>query len=167
MPDDVDLAHIDLAHIDDDGLVRLFGRLMRELRERGVVRTANNPIADIAERLVADYYDGHVAPSNERDYDVLTKAGDRLQVKALRRTQKGRSTLSALRGHGFTALVAVVFGEDFTVQEAFFIPLEVVEEYQRWSTTWKAHRLSLTKRLCADSRVTRVDAAELLGTSAC
>lgn len=104
-----------------------------------------------------------VAPPNEPSYDVLAADGRRLQVKALRRSQKGRTTLSPLRGHDFDAVVAVTFKPDLEVEAAFYIPLAVVEEYERWSETWKAHRLSLTKRLCADDRVTRIGAGDLIG----
>ncbi len=32
--------------------------IMRELRERDVIRTNNNPVGDIAEAIVADHYKG-------------------------------------------------------------------------------------------------------------
>ncbi|MEA2283621.1 MAG: hypothetical protein QOK21_4228 [Solirubrobacteraceae bacterium] len=44
---------------------------MAELRRREIVRPDNNPIADIAERLVADHYAGQLAAPNEKSYDVL------------------------------------------------------------------------------------------------
>jgi hypothetical protein len=135
---------------------------MAELRARAIVRSGNNPIADIAERLVADYYGGTVAPPNEKGFDVLTKAGERLQVKALRRTQKGRTTLSPLRSHEFDAVVIVVFELDMRVVEALHVPLSVVEARQGWSSTWQAHRLSLTASLRGDGAVSRIGGAELL-----
>ena len=156
-------ADVDLEALDDREIVRLFGRVMLALRERDIVRSANNPIADIAEQLVAAYYGGTIAAPNEPSYDVLTANRRRLQVKALRRSQKGRTTLSPLRSPDFGAVVAVTFKPDLEVEAAFHIPLAVVEEYQRWSDTWKAHRLSLTKRLCADARVTRIAADDLIG----
>lgn len=153
---------ISLAPLDDAELVRLFGRVMRELKDRDIVRSGNNPIADIAERLVAAHYSGEVAAPNEPSYDVIAADGRRLQVKALRRTRGSRSNLSALRSHRFDALVAVVFEEDLEVEGAYEIPLTVVEEYQGWSSTWKAHRLALTKRLRTDPRVIRIPADRLL-----
>src|SRR4051812_23022244 len=156
-------ADVDLERLDDRELVRLFGRVMLALRVRRFVLSANNPIADIAEQLVAAYYGGRMAPPNEPSYDVVAADGRRLQVKALRRSAKGRTTLSPLRSHDFDAVVAVTFKLDLEGEAAFHIPLAVVEEYERWSDTWKAHRLSLTKRLCADDRVTRIEAADLIG----
>jgi hypothetical protein len=41
----------------DAELIALYGEVMSALLHRGVVRSGNNPIADMAERIVADYYD--------------------------------------------------------------------------------------------------------------
>lgn len=40
----------------DADLIGLYGEVMIELRRRGIVRSANNPIVDIAERLIATHY---------------------------------------------------------------------------------------------------------------
>lgn len=42
-------------------LLRLWAAILRELRRRGIVRTANNPIGDIAEALVARHFKGERA----------------------------------------------------------------------------------------------------------
>jgi hypothetical protein len=162
------LHHVLIVNIEDMGdadLLRHFGDVMTELRDRKLVRSANNPVADLAESLVADYYGGTVSDNkSEKSYDVAV-GDDRLQVKGIRMTQKGRTTLSAIRSHAFTALVAVVFEPDFTPREALYVPLEVVQQYQGWSSTWKAHRLSVTKKLANDPRVTRIDGRHLLAAA--
>jgi Family of unknown function (DUF6998) len=152
---------VDLSKLDDERLILLFGEVMAAMRKRGIVRSANNPIADIAERLVAEHFGGELAAPNEKGYDVLAD-GRRLQVKALRMTQRSRSTLSAIRSHDFDAIVAVVFENDMRPRELVEIPLEVVEQRQAWSETWKAHRLSVTSPLLADPRVRRITADALL-----
>jgi hypothetical protein len=152
---------VDLSKLDDERLILLFGEVMAAMRERGIVRSANNPIADIAERLVADHFHGELAAPNEKGYDVLAN-GRRLQVKALRKTRHSRSNLSAIRSHDFDAIVAVVFESDMRLRELVEVPLEVVLDRQTWSETWKAHRLSVTNSLLADPRVRRIPAAELL-----
>lgn len=154
-------AVIDLSRLDDERLILLFGEVMAALREREIVRSANNPIADIAERLVADHFRGMLAAPNEKGYDVLAN-GRRLQVKALRMTRRSRSNLSAIRSHDFDAVIAVIFEEDMRFRELVEIPLDVVLQHESWSETWKAHRLSVTKALLSDPGVTRVTAAQLL-----
>ena len=43
---------------------------MRELRRRNIVRTANNPVADIAEELVAIHYKGRRGSFSQLGGDV-------------------------------------------------------------------------------------------------
>jgi predicted lactoylglutathione lyase len=87
--------------------------LLAELARRGAIRSGNNPVADYAELLVANYYGIEVQPQSTKGYDVLTPDDERIQVKALRRTQRGRSNLSRIGDldgdPGFDAIVIVVF----------------------------------------------------------
>ena|SRR5215216_3366846 len=106
---------VDLSALSDGELIAVFGDVMAALRERGVVRSDNNPIADIAERLVADYYGGKLAAPNEKSYDVVARDGRKLQVKALRLTRPSASGLSPFRSHDFDAAVIVVFHRDMRV----------------------------------------------------
>lgn len=52
-------------------LFALHGGLVRELRERGVVRTENAPASDYAEYLVACALNGTLAPNSEKSYGVI------------------------------------------------------------------------------------------------
>ncbi len=144
-------------------LVALYGEVMSELHQRGVVRSGNNPIADMAERVIADYYGVEPEPPNSKSYDVVTEDGTTIQVKALRRTKSSRRNLSPLRTLDFDLVAAVVFAVDMQLVEAVFVPVVTVRDHMNWSNTWKAHRLALTNRLLDDPRVRRVPAAELVG----
>lgn len=151
-----------LAKQSDGQIVALYGEVMHELHRRGVVHSGNNPIADMAERVMADYYGVEPAPPNTKSYDVVTVDGTRVQVKALRRTRTSRRNLSALRTFDFDVLAAVVFESDMRLVEAVLMPVDLVREYAGWSNTWNAHRVSLTQRLLADPRVERISAEALL-----
>jgi hypothetical protein len=150
-----------LHNKSDAALVALYGEVTSELHRRGVVRSGNNPIADIAERVIADYYGVERQPPNHKSYDVVTKDGTKIEVKvevherlvpepvapALARVRLCRS--SHLRNR-------------LQLIEAIFVPLEAVRDHMRWSNTWKANRLSVTQKLLNDPRVRRVPAAELV-----
>jgi hypothetical protein len=152
----------DLGEISDDALVALYGEVMGELHRRGVVRSGNNPIADIAERVIADFYGVEPQPPNSKSYDVVTRTGKRLQVKALRRTKASRRNLSPLRSLDFDFVVAVVFAVDMQLVEAVFVPIDAVHDHMRWSKTWSANCLSVTDTLLADPRVERLPAEVLV-----
>jgi hypothetical protein len=149
----------------DAELVALYGAVMSALYQRGVVRSGNNPIADMAERLIADYYGVKRQPPNNKSFDVATPDGTTVQVKALRRTKPTRRGLSPLRTLDFDYLAAVIFAADMKLEEAAFVPVAVVREYMGWSNTWKSNRLSLTQKLLNDDRVRRVPAADLVAVA--
>jgi hypothetical protein len=142
--------------LSDDELVSKYGQIMAALLERGIVRSANNPIADIAERFVADHFGVEQEPPNSKSVDVIATDGTRIQVKALRRTKSGRNRLSAIRSLDFDILAAVIFRLDMQLEEIALIPLQAVEDHMAWSETWRANSLSLTKKLLADDRVERI-----------
>ncbi|MDQ3739722.1 MAG: hypothetical protein M3320_02790 [Actinomycetota bacterium] len=123
------MTSIDLQRLSVRELLALWASSLRELRERGIVRTFNNPIGDIAEELVAQHYGGERGSFSQKTWDV--RAGEELlQVKALRRTgTRTRRNLSPIRSDdGYTAVIVVVFTEDLRVDYAVRIPREVVNE---------------------------------------
>jgi hypothetical protein len=83
-------------------LLSLWAASLRELRRRGVVRTLNNPIGDVAEDLVCRHYSGERAGFSQKAWDV--QVGDeRLQVISLRQTgTRPRRTLSPIRSEDYT-----------------------------------------------------------------
>lgn len=141
--------------LSDNELIAHYGKVMAALLKRGIVRSANQPIADIAERIVGDHYGVEPEPPNSKAVDIVAPDGTRVQVKALRHTKAGRSRLSAIRSLDFDVLAAVIFRADMQVEEIALIPIQAVEDHMGWSSTWKAHSLSLTKQLLADGRVKR------------
>ncbi len=130
------MASVDLKSLSIRELLALWASALRELRDRGVVRTFNNPIGDIAEELVAIHYGGERGSFTQKTWDVRVGT-DLLQVKALRRTGlRTRRNLSPIRSDdGYTALVVVVFTEDLRVDSALRVPREVGQRAFRAQST--------------------------------
>jgi hypothetical protein len=135
-------------------LLALWAGALRELRERGVVRTFNNPIADIAEELVAIHYGGERGSFSQKTWDV--RVGDEfLQVKALRDTGKRtRRNLSPIRSDdGYAAVIVVIFTEDLRVAEAIRIPRELVNKMFAHRSHVNGRIVRLSRRLLAHPAV--------------
>ncbi len=152
----------DFTNKSDAQMVALYGEVMGELRDRGVVRSGNNPIADMAETVVADHFGVEPEPPNQKSFDVRTKDGKRIQVKALRRTKATRKNLSAIRSLDFDSVAVVIFEIDMRLVEVVMVPRSAVEDHMGWSNTWQAHRLTVTKKLLSDPRVERIPAEKLV-----
>jgi hypothetical protein len=139
---------LDLGHLDDASLLLVWSEVMRALKERGVIRSANNPVGDYAEAVVAGWLGGELASNSTAGYDLVTDAGERVQIKARRMTPNSRpSHFSPLRGmddgQHFDSLVGLVLHEDCRVAEAYQAPWDVVRELARWRPRMNAHLLYL------------------------
>ena len=144
-------------------LLALWAAIMRELRRREVVRTANNPIGDIAEALVAEHYSGERASFSNAGWDVATSDGQRLEVKALRLAKKTRSNLSPIPPSStYTAVIIVVFDEDLRVTEAFRVPRATVESLFKPRRRDGARVIRLGSRLRDDPSVETFDLSDRL-----
>ena len=62
-------------------LLAMNGKVLAELRTRGLVRTNNAPIGDLAEYCAAIVYDGLLAPNSEKSYDLTAADARKVQVK--------------------------------------------------------------------------------------
>jgi len=118
-----------------------------ELKERKVVRTRNNPVADYAEWLVTQRLGLSLERNSKRGHDATDQSGKRYQVKS-RRLDKtnGSKQLSVIRNldaSEFDYLVGVLFNRDFTVKEAHKIPHGIIREHARFSEHQNGHILLL------------------------
>jgi hypothetical protein len=135
---------LELANLRDDELPRLWGELMEEMRNRGIVHSGNSPIADIAERVAAEHLNAKSAARNTAGYD-LVRGCRRIQVKGIRVTPGRRSSLSPIRSDAYDSVVVVVFDPVLRVNEILEIPKRLVRDCGRWSRHVNGQVLSLSK----------------------
>lgn len=146
--------------LSDEEVGQVWARAMRELRDRGLIRSWNNPVADYAERLVAEELGLELALPVAQGYDATDQVGRRYQVKARRLTPQNKSrqlgVIRKLDQNEFDDLIAVVFDEDLVLLEMWKIPHEVVVEFGKWVPTLNGHRIYVKPPLLDDARVARL-----------
>jgi len=130
----------DLKNLTPPELLAMHAAVSEELRRRGVTRSSNNPVGDLAEHLFCRAFGWRQAPNSMRDADATDVAGFRYQIKGRRLTVHNNSRqLGALRDlpdQGFDFLAAVLFQEDYQVLKAALIPhARVVELAKRVERT--------------------------------
>lgn len=149
------------AALDDDQVARVWARSMREMRDRGLIRSWNNPVADYAERLVAVRLNLELAPPVAQGYDALDSSGRRYQIKSRRLTTQNKSrqlgAIRKLEQQEFDDLIAVVFNEDLVAEEMWRIPHAVVVDFAKWVPTLNGHRIWVKAPLTEDPRVERIN----------
>jgi hypothetical protein len=127
---------VDWQRLTNAELLEHSGQALAELRRRGIVRTANAPAGDLAERLVADAMSGELAPNSQKSWDVLAPPAHpgpwlRIQVKARVVTDlqnAGQRQVSAFRSWDFEAAMFVLFDPLYAVRNAALVPVGKVKE---------------------------------------
>ena len=148
---------MNLSNLQTKDLLRLQSDVISELRNRGILRTMNNPTGDYAEWLVASALDLKLAKNSVAGHDAESETGKKIQIKARRMSPGNKSRqLSVIRNlekNDFDELVAVIFNESYEVVEAVAIPHSVIAEYSSYRQHVNGHILHLRGALLSDFRV--------------
>lgn len=136
-------------------LLTLHAETMTILRDRGVLRSANNPTGDLGEWLFCNAFGWQQAANSEKGYDAVDGAGTRYQIKARRLHQATTSRqLSAIRSlDGFDVLAAVLFDANYRVFRAALVPVEVVRLNSRFYAHTNSLRFMMQDRIWDQSGV--------------
>lgn len=114
-------------------LLALHGDIAEELRRRGILRSSNNPVADLSEHLFCRAFGWTQAANSKRSSDASCANGMLYQIKGRRVTPQNPSRqLSALRNldkGGFDFLGGVILAPDYSVMRAAIVPHALVLEH--------------------------------------
>jgi len=141
-------------------LLSLYDALLCELRDRGITRSANNPVADYTEWLAARALGLTLGTKSTAGFDGVCARGYKYEVKGRRRTSQNESVqLSQIRGldkRHFDFLIGVIYRQDFSIDYAAQIPYEVVVERATYRAHTNASIFQLRPDVLRDSRVTDI-----------
>jgi len=151
------MTKYDLKEFTTSDLFKYFADILDELKQRNVVRTRNNPVADYAEWLIAQSFDLSLERNSRAGYDAINNRGERFQIKSRRLdpTNKSRqlSVIRNLRNNEFDYLIGVLFEKNFAIKEAYKIPHDLIEKYARFSEHQNGHLLNLKGKILKDPEV--------------
>ncbi len=145
---------LDLTRLTDRGLLAVYSRVMRELRNRGSIQSSNNPVADVAERLAARAFTLRLAPKSEKGFDASDSRGVRYQVKGRRLTPENQSTeLSIVRNLDevrFDYLLAIYFDEFWGIHKSIRLTHAAFSRHASYSSHRNGHRFTMTSAVLLD-----------------
>ena len=121
--------------------------VVTELRDRGLVRTNNKPLGDIAEQIVMAARGGLLEPNSTKSHDVTDSEGQRIQVKAMGRRSAGLSgKFSSFRSFDFDTAVFLVFdASTFDLTLAREVAARDVKAASRYSPHTNGWDLTLSR----------------------
>ena len=140
-------ADMNLTTLTAPELLALHATVADELRKRGITRSANNPVGDLAEYLFCKAFGWKQAGNSHANVDAIGSDGTRYQIKGHRITRLNRSRqLSAIRDLGgghFDFIAAALFNQDFTVMRAALIPHSIAVEGSTFVERTNSHKFLL------------------------
>lgn len=140
----------DITRLSTRQILRLYASLLTELIGRGVVRSRNAPVGDLAETLVARAYNGQLPGRSEKSWDVLTPDGLRLQVKSrmVGPHTSASQVYSVFRSWDFDACVFVqVDSLTYAIIQAAEVPATSVQQVAGWSSHTNGARIRVKQNL--------------------
>lgn len=121
-----------------------YASILDELRDRQIVRSANNPLSDYAELLFCNAYGWEREGNSASGHDAIDTSGARYQIKARRVTPHNRSRqLSAIRNldkRPFDFLAGLLVDRKFKIIRAALIPISIIDEnsdHVAHTNSWK------------------------------
>jgi len=137
----------ELIDMSTSQLLRLYSDLLKELANRDIVRSTNNPVAGVAEYLVVNALGLKRAAQSTKGYNATDDQDLKYEIKSRRLTRHNPSRLlSAIReceAAHFDFLAGVLFNEDFSLYKACVIPHRVVLRQAIFRKHVNAHLLDL------------------------
>lgn len=135
----------DLSILGVKELLKLEAAIVTEFRARGLARTNNKPLGDIAEHVVLAARGGILEPNSTKSHDITDPLGRRIQVKALGGLEVGRSgNFSFFRSFDFDIAVFLAFAvETCDLVFAREVTGSEVEAVARYIPHVNAHRATL------------------------
>jgi hypothetical protein len=133
------LTHLRQAPVSE--LLALYATTLDELRDRGIVRSANGPGGDYAELLFVQAFGWKRENNSVAGYDAMDAAQFRYQVKSRRlhgpRTSRQLSALRNFSDAPFDFLAGVLFNKDYSVMRAAIIPYnEIQPRFSKHTNSW-------------------------------
>ena len=145
-----------LKDMDEYTLLHLYADLMDELRDRELIRSSNNPVADYAEKVAVETLHLLRAGKEAKGYDAVD-GHIKYEVKGRRITRHNNSrqlgVIRNLEEKLFDFIIAVIFNEDFSVKEIWKIPHQFIKENSRYSSIQNGHIFIANTSLLSRSQI--------------
>jgi len=152
-----------IENLNDSDLIAFYGKLIKELKAREIIRT-KNVVGDLGERFAIDYYTQ--SPSLEslsavqpgtKSIDAVGELGTRYAIKS------GTSSLTSVF-YGlphrdseeepvqlFDFLLIVAFSDSYEVKAIYELSWEQFFAHKKWHSGMKAWNIPINKQVKSDA----------------
>lgn len=136
---------IDVTHLPAADILRMHANLSSELRRRGIAKSNNNPVADVANALFCRAFNWEPVRPATHGYNARGRRG-RIQIKS-RRLMDGdwpaEFSSITLEPQQFDYLACVAFAEDYSIKTAVVIAHDAISDLANSDGVSEKYRLEL------------------------
>ncbi|MGN1248885.1 MAG: DUF6998 domain-containing protein [Candidatus Spyradocola sp.] len=156
---------MDLSKEKTSNLISLYSAVIKELKDRKVIRT-KNVIGDLGEYLAIEHYNHTsglpnltMAQATTENVDAISIKGERYSIKSTSGNMTGAFFGLEPKGSDkpekqkFEYLIICRFSEEYELEEILEMDWEMFLKHKRWHSRTSAWNLVLTKESCRDCRV--------------
>lgn len=155
---------IDFSKLSGEDLVVAYGSLIKELRDRNIIRS-KNVIGDLGEYLVIDYYNKtpglpnlQAAPQGTQNVDALSRTGDRYTIKSTSGNVTGvfyglpALDSKELPEKKFEFVIIVMFNKDYVLKRINQLTWEEFLFYKKWHSRMNAWNIPINNNLLSNTK---------------
>ena len=149
----------------DDEVIATYGSLLKELKQRGIIRT-HSIVGEFGERIAINHYNStprltklSKVPPGTKGFDAVGRNGKRYSIKATVIQVTGTffglpaPTSQEVIEPKFDFVIIVKFDRDYAVQTIAEITWDHFVEFRKWLPRMNAYNLPLTKKLLAKAKI--------------
>lgn len=156
---------INLKEKDTKDIIHLYSMVIKELKQRKVIRT-NNLVGDLGEYLAIEIYNNspnmpNLTPAQvgTENIDAISKKGDRYSIKSASKAVTG--VFYGLEEPGssipdrqkFEYVIICKFDTDYELQMVLEMDWDTFLKNKRWHSRMRAWNIPLTKKVCDQCRI--------------
>jgi len=153
-----------LKKIKDSKLISLYGKIVKELKSRAIIRT-NNVVGDLGERFAIDYYTRsphldnlNAASPGTKSIDAIGEDGNRYAIKSTSGNVTG--VFYGLPPEGskeqpkklFDYLLIVIFSDSYEVKAIYELTWEQFLKHKTWHSGVDAWHVPVNKKVKTESK---------------
>jgi len=153
-----------LKDIKDSELISLYGKIVKELRFRAIIRT-KNVVGELGERFAISHYtqSPHLenltaAPPSTKSIDAIGEDGNRYTIKSITGRLTGIFYGLPPKGSNnepkqlFDYLLIVILSDSCEVKAIYELTWEQFLKHKTWHSTMKGWHVSVNKKVKTESK---------------
>lgn len=157
---------MNLEKIKNSELIQLYSRSIKELKNRGIIRT-KNITGELGEYIAVDFYNKtsnlpnlQFAPPSTENIDAISRKGERYSIKTI--TNKGSTGVfyglpsiesDEVPTQKFEYVIIVKLNDDFELENILELTWNQFLENKKWHSRMNAWNLSYSKKLITESKI--------------